>query len=150
MTDKNDRPEETGFIIVDKRIGAKKSNDKSSTEADQEASGSEKKGEHEGASFQREEKPDTKASKQTPLPEIDFSSFIISLSTSVYIHLGDIPDPVTNKTVINLAMAKQTIDIIAMLKEKTEGNLTKEEDQIIDDMLYNLRMKFVAASGKSS
>ncbi|MBN2374008.1 DUF1844 domain-containing protein [bacterium] len=92
------------------------------------------------------EEPGQTDRQQAPLPEVDFSSFIISLSTSVYIHLGDIPDPVTNEKTINLAMAKQTIDLISMLKAKTEGNRTEEEDKLIEDMLYNLRMRFVTAS----
>jgi hypothetical protein len=80
---------------------------------------------------------------------VDFPSFIMSLSTSVFIHLGEIPDPTTNQKSINLPLAKQTIDLIAMLKKKTEGNRTKDEDRLMDELLYNLRMKFLALSSKN-
>lgn len=78
-----------------------------------------------------------------PLPEITFSSFIISLSSSALFHFGEIPDPVTNKKQRNLPLAKQTIDILGIIKEKTIGNLTKEENQLLDNLLYDLRMRYV-------
>lgn len=77
---------------------------------------------------------------------IDFSSFIYSLAHQALYHLGEMPDPVTKKKEKNLPIAKQTIDIIAMLKEKTKGNLNREEEEIIEAVLYELRMKYVKAS----
>jgi len=75
-----------------------------------------------------------------------FSTFILSLSTSVLVHLGNLPDPVSNTKEVNLQLARQTISIIEMLKEKTEGNLTKEEENLIDSVLYDVRLEFVNAS----
>jgi hypothetical protein len=79
----------------------------------------------------------------TELPPLDFSSFVFSLSTSTMIFLGILPDPVTEKTTRNLAVAKQHIDLLGMLQEKTAGNLTPDEAHFLEQSLYDLRMKFV-------
>jgi hypothetical protein len=79
-----------------------------------------------------------------PLPEVTFSTFVFSLSTSALIHLGEIADPQTNEVHRNLPLAKQTIDILGMLKDKTAGNLTSDEENLLSNMLYELRMKYVA------
>lgn len=81
--------------------------------------------------------------EKVALPEVDFSSFIFSLSTSALIHFGLIADPMTKKTEKNLPLAKQTIDLLAMLKDKTKGNLTNEEAELLDRILYDLRMRYV-------
>ena len=77
------------------------------------------------------------------LPEMDFSLFISSLGMQALIEFGEITNPVTKKKEENLDQARQTIDIIGMLKEKTEGNLTEDETKILDSLLYELRMKYV-------
>jgi hypothetical protein len=77
------------------------------------------------------------------LPEIDFSTFIFSLSTSALFHFGDFPDPSTQKAEKNLLAAKQTIDILGMLKEKTRGNLESAEEELLDNFLFELRMRYV-------
>lgn len=77
------------------------------------------------------------------LPVIDFSTFIFSLNSSALVHLGAIEDPATGKKNKNLPIAKQTIDIIGMLENKTHGNLTNEEKNLLKDILYNLRMLYV-------
>jgi hypothetical protein len=86
--------------------------------------------------------------EEPPLPEINFSSFIFSLSTSAMYHFGDFPDPVTKEGNRNLPAAKQTIDILSILKTKTEGNLDENEKQLLDGMLYELRMRFVKEVAK--
>ncbi len=78
-----------------------------------------------------------------PLPEIDFSSFIFSLSTSALLHLGEIPDPATHKREKDLPLAKQTIDILGMLKEKTRGNLTPDEEKLMENILTDLRWRYI-------
>ncbi len=83
------------------------------------------------------------------VPQTDFSTFILTLSTSAMLYLGEIPDPDGRKTEINLHMARHSIDLLSMLREKTRGNLTQEEQKLLDGMIYDLRMKFVAKSGKS-
>jgi hypothetical protein len=87
-----------------------------------------------------------KREEPTALPEINFSTFVISLSSSALIHLGIAPDPMTGEQKKDLAIAKQTIDMLAMLQEKTRGNLTEEEAQLMESMLYDLRMRYVAES----
>jgi hypothetical protein len=81
-----------------------------------------------------------------PLPEIDFSTFVLSLASSALCHLGQLPHPDTEKPEINLALAKQTIDILGMLQGKTRGNLTRDEEKLLDNLLYDLRLKYVEAT----
>jgi hypothetical protein len=78
-----------------------------------------------------------------PLAEIAFSTFLLSLSTSAFTHLGAIPDPATGETKKNLLLAKQTIDLLGMLREKTRNNLSSDEEEFFDSLLYDLRMKYV-------
>jgi len=95
----------------------------------------------------REKEKEPKETRGTaPLPEINFSSFLLSLSSSILLHLGEIADPQTGGKKKDLALAKQTIDIIALLKEKTKGNLSEEEGKLLEHLLYDLRMRFVKAS----
>ncbi len=76
----------------------------------------------------------------------DFSTLVITLSTSALLYLGEIPDPETNAPAVNLPLARHSIDILSMLKDKTKGNLTPQESSLLDGFLYDLRMKFVARS----
>ncbi len=81
-------------------------------------------------------------------PPLNFSSFILSLSSSVLINLGVIENPVTKKTEKEPEAAKQTIELIELLKEKTKGNLTEEELRLLDDILRELRLQYCEATGK--
>ena len=90
-------------------------------------------------------KADTHA--EAPLPTLDFATFIMSLNASALVNIGMIDDPVTGKKMKNLVLGKQTIDIIAMLEEKTKGNLTVDEEKLLKGMLYDLRIAFVKHSG---
>jgi len=83
-----------------------------------------------------------------PAVPIDFTTFIFSLSSSAAIHLGLAPHPDRPDCCENLPMAKQTIDILVLLQEKTKGNLTGEEERMLSDILYNLRMAYVDAVAK--
>jgi hypothetical protein len=95
----------------------------------------------------KDEKAEEEKEKEfTPLPEVNFSSFLLSLSSSILLHLGEIADPQSGEKKKDLALAKQTIDIITLLKDKTEGNLTEEEKNLLEHLLYDLRMRFVKAS----
>ncbi len=78
------------------------------------------------------------------LPGIDFSTLLLSLSTSVFVHLGQAPSP-DGQTTKNIPLAKQTIDIIEMLQKKTQGNLLAEETELLTQLLYDLRLRYVAA-----
>ena len=80
--------------------------------------------------------------------KIDFSTFIMSLTSSAFYHLGDIADPETGKTETNLPAVQQTIDMLIMLKEKTQGNLSEEEGKLLEQLTYELQMKFMQKSKK--
>jgi len=80
--------------------------------------------------------------------EINFAAFIFSLGRSAFIHLGEEPDPVSGEKKVSLQLAKETIDIISMLEEKTKGNLTQEEGQLVKNLLYALRMRYVEIASK--
>lgn len=83
-----------------------------------------------------------------PAAEIDFSTFVISLSTQALMHLGEIANPISGKVEIDVPLAKQTIDILGVLKDKTRGNLNASEDRLMEDILFDLRMKYVEAVKK--
>ena len=80
--------------------------------------------------------------------EPNFSIFVSSLSMQTLIFLGEIDNPITHKKEENLDQAKYIIDTLAMLKEKTKGNLTANEANLCDNVLYELRMKYTAKAGK--
>lgn len=86
----------------------------------------------------------------TDQPAISFTAFIMSLATTAAVHFGDIADPVSGTSQPNLPAASQMIDILSMLKEKTRGNLDAEETELVDNLLYELRMRYVEASGGGS
>lgn len=97
-------------------------------------------------------------SKKTPpkgaddadhLPAIDFSTFVLSLSHSALVHLGDAPPPDGHKPERDLQLAKQTIDLLGILQEKTRNNLNGEEERMLDQVLYDLRLRFVEISKSS-
>jgi hypothetical protein len=81
-------------------------------------------------------------------PRITFSLFVLSLSASAEIHLGQLPPPGSDTPAPpNLREAAHLIEVIAMLKEKTAGNLEESEEQLVDAVLYDLRMRYVEAEG---
>lgn len=86
--------------------------------------------------------------KKSESAVIDFTTFILSLASSIQIHLGLIENPATKKIDADMVAARQTIDILSLLKEKTKGNLSDEEERLLDYVLYDLRMKFVEMSKK--
>jgi len=92
-----------------------------------------------------EPKPGPAGEKTCPesLPELSFASFVISLNTSALIHLGLLPDPASGQIQPNPELARQTIDLLGVLKEKTANNLAQEEQDLLDNLLYDLRLKFV-------
>ena len=82
-------------------------------------------------------------------PEPDFTTFMLSLSSSALMNLGLVNHPVTGKSEKDLPMAKHTIDILGMLKEKTSGNLTEDEKKLIENMLSELRLNYVKVTEKA-
>jgi hypothetical protein len=89
---------------------------------------------------------DSGTESQIPLPEMNFSTFVVSLNASALMHLGLMADPIQGQKVKNLELGKQTIDILVMLEEKTRGNLATEEEKLLQSILYDLRINFVKQS----
>jgi len=127
--------EDKGFVIKDRRSF----NDQGELKKDDSASTEEK------VKREPEKRPPKAETASPPLPEVNFSSLILSLSSTAFLHLGEIPDPSTGQKTKDLALAKHVIDTIGMLKEKTEGNLTKEEKPLIENILTELRLRYVKA-----
>ncbi len=132
--------EKKDFVVRDRRIFSEDSQEaKQPTEEDRKPP-PEKEA--------KRESPKPAAAQEQPkaapeFPEINFSTFVMSLNASVLFHLGVIEDPATGKQTKNLPMAKQTIDILSMLEKKTTGNLTHDEEQLIKNILYDLRILYV-------
>jgi hypothetical protein len=80
------------------------------------------------------------------LPEVTFAGLVLSLNASALVHLGELPMPETDETQKDLVIAKHAIDTLSLLKNKTKGNLTKDEEGLLDAVLYELHMKFIKAS----
>lgn len=131
-------PEDKGYKVEDRRFLHKSEEEKARIKEEEAAR------QEAGAAAQEAFKESTReAPGEMPLPEITFASFLISLSSSAFIHLGDIPDPVTGETKKDLSLAKQTIDLLGLLREKTRNNLQEDEERLFDHLLYDLRMRFV-------
>jgi Domain of unknown function (DUF1844) len=129
-----DKEEKKGFRVIDKRTAA-------------DATEKEEKVKKETKAQAKEARKEAEAKQPPPVPEVTFSAFVYSLSTSALVHLGEIPEPITEKMDKNLPLAKQTIDILGILQEKTKGNLTPEEENLLNSFLYDLRMRYVKAMG---
>jgi hypothetical protein len=80
------------------------------------------------------------------LPRIDFATFVLSLSHSALVHLGDALNPINGAPDENLPMARQTIDLLNLLEQKTRGNLSGEEERVLQQVLYDLRLRYVEVS----
>jgi hypothetical protein len=148
MSEDND---EKGFVIKDKRIfdetgdvRNEKAEDKPKKETPEKPDISEKE-----EIPKRTEETGSREEEAQPFPEINFAGFIFSLHTSALLHFGDFPDPVSNEKSRNLPAAKQTIEILDMMKDKTRGNLDENEEKLLDGILYELKMRYVTESEKT-
>ena len=130
-----------GFTVQDRRRFSPDTGEvrKEAPEESEAARGAEQKTQSAGGSHD---------AKEEALPEINFSTFVISLSTQALMHLGEIANPISEKVEIDVPVAKQMIDILAMLKDKSRGNLSASEDRLMEDILFDLRMKYVEAVKK--
>ncbi|MCP9455042.1 MAG: DUF1844 domain-containing protein [Nitrospira sp.] len=127
--------QEQGFVVRDRRgIGVSATTGPS---AAQEQSAAEEK------PTTSSSRPSTSAPQEASLP-VTFSSFVISLGSSALMLMGERLDPRQEAMPVNLPQAKEIIDLLSILEEKTKGNLTSEEQTVLRDMLYALRMKYVA------
>lgn len=119
----SDESSERGFVVIDKRGREPEESDEKVAPAEEPAVARE-------------------------LPKPDFASLVVSLGSSALFHLGLVPDPTTGEPgEPDLALARQTIDLVEILQEKTRGNLTPEEDQLMQSLLTDLRMRYVERSG---
>lgn len=127
--------DEKGFVIKDRRSfdkdGGLKEEKEPETKAPPEADN------------RQEAKKDE--DKMPPLPEVNFNALIFSLSSSAFFNLGEIADPQTGEKHKDFPLAKHSIDIIAMLRDKTKGNLNEEEQKFLDNILADLRLRYVKA-----
>ncbi len=136
-----DEKEESGFTVSDKRHfredGELRSVEPEPPKPKQEP---------------REEVKDPQATAAEPPPgtyaQIDFPSYILSYYTQGLVLLGEVPNPYTNQKEEDLEGARHTVDILSMLQEKTKGNLSKDEEQLLDNVLYELRMKFMSKTSR--
>jgi len=137
----DEKEEKKDFVVKDRRIFAEENLDAREKE-EKEAPAAEEKTEAE--TKEADEKPDA-GDQEPPLqfPEINFATFVASLNASALLQLGAIDDPTTGTKNKNLPMAKQTIDILSMMQEKTEGNLSEEEENLLKNILYDLRLMYV-------
>ena len=95
------------------------------------------------------EEPLSQAKDEKTIPEVaDFSFFVLGLHMQTLVFLGEVPNPVTGKTEKDLRQARYMIDTLNMLKEKTEGNLNENEMKLIDEILYDLRMKYASGANQ--
>lgn len=81
------------------------------------------------------------------LPEVTFTAFVISLNTAALFHFGELADPETGRTARDLMLAKHTIDTLKLLQEKTAGNLTSDEENLLETVLYDLQLRYVKVVG---
>jgi hypothetical protein len=129
-----DNVEGEGFVIKDKR-SSQISEDDASFLDDQEVKDS------------QEQKTPSEGEQAEPF-QVDFSAFIMSLTSSAFYHLGDMADPTTGKKEVNLPAVQQTIDMLIMLREKTKGNLKEDENKLLEQLIYELQVKYVAKTKK--
>ncbi len=119
---------EKGFVIKDNRT------------LDETGKAKPEPSDEEAPNVKGKEKP---SHDEMPLPEVNFATLIFSLSSTALLHLGQLPDPQTNEKKKDLSLAKHAIDTIAMLKEKTAGNLSADEEKFIVNVLTDLRLRYV-------
>lgn len=117
-----------GGIAVEKPVGVSKEEDEKRREELKE---------------EKRQKEYEEMCKSHDVPPLTFATFVMSLSTAILVHFGDMPDPVSGRRESNLLFARQNIDLLGLLQEKTKGNLTKDESEILEDALFRLRLRFV-------
>lgn len=132
--------EEQGFTVTDKR-GFR--TDKEAERPDAAEKAAETTGTVEPGKQEKGRDNDTDAR-----PPIDFPAYILSYYTQGMVLLGEVPNPYTNKKEEDTDAARHTIDILTMLEEKTRGNLSDNEKQLLETVLYELRMKFMTKTNR--
>jgi hypothetical protein len=129
---------DSGFVVKDKRLFAEGTD----SEKEPAASAFEEK-----PKLKEDEQKNINPEKEFNYPPINFTNFVLSLSTSAMFHFGDFPDHEGGTPQKNLPAAKQTIDILDILNEKTKGNLSEQENNLIQGILYELKLRYVKENG---
>lgn len=80
--------------------------------------------------------------------QVDFTTFLFGLASTALIHLGAAPHPETQTTQVDLVLARESLELLGLLRTKTRGNLTTEEEKVFDELLADLRLRFVEATQK--
>lgn len=143
MAEDQDKPERS-FKVQDRRRFTETGETRTEEAGREEARPEEKRTEAPAGPGPAVPVGDPRATAQSQEPfEINFAAFVISLSTQALAHLGEMLSPVDGTMRVDLEAARQIIDIIAMLRDKTKGNLDDAESALLDDALYDLRMKYV-------
>lgn len=142
-------PEDKGYTVEDRRYLHLSEEEKAKVRAEEDKRTTKDTVAEEA--FQEASQKAATAAGQTEgrarLPEITFASLLVSLSSTAFVSLGAVPDPDSGKTEKNLPLAKQTINLLGLLREKTRNNLTVEEENLFDHLLHDLRMAYVREVG---
>jgi hypothetical protein len=133
--------EEQGFRVTDKR-GFQEDGAVRNSEAAEKVEEKPKSEPSSATQSGSEEQPGQR------MPPIDFPSYLLSYYTQGLVLLGEVPNPYTNKKEEDVEAARHTIAILSMLEQKTQGNLSKDEQQLLENVLYELRMKFMAKTNR--
>ncbi len=131
--------DENGFKIVDKRKGES---------SDVQESPDIPENSREAAGKDAEEQKTGKDSPGSEFYEVSFDRYLLQLATQALFALGLVPNPITKKTEKDIPAAKYTIDLLELIQQKTKGNLDENEEKILEDILYDLRMKYVQSIKK--
>ncbi|SRR6266540_2785964 len=132
---------EQAFTVTDKRFSARR-------DAAQERPSDSSQSGPAATEPQRRAQSQVGARAAAGSEEVNFASFLISLGTQAFVHLGDIPNPLTQKREKDIAAAKHMIDLLGMLEAKTKGNLTDDEEGLLRQLLFDLRMRYVRETGQ--
>ena len=137
--EQEEQEEQDSFRVTDKRIFSE----------DGEARASETSGESSPADEPARDIPESAPDEDSrQRPPIDFPSYLLSYYTQGLVLLGEVPNPYTNKKEEDTEAARHTIDILVMLEEKTKGNLSQDEEKLLENVLYELRMKYMAKTNR--
>jgi hypothetical protein len=131
---------ERSFTVSDRRFSARRESEDRPSESRQAASPS--------AEHSSQAQPSGAGERATAAPGTDFTSFLISLGTQAFLHLGDIPNPMTQQREKDLPAAKHMIDLLALLEAKTAGNLTGDEERLLRQLLTDLRLRYVRETSR--
>jgi Domain of unknown function (DUF1844) len=136
----DDERDERSFTVSDRRFSARRESEDRPSERPQSAASSTER--------PTQAPPQADAPHATAAEGMNFASFLISLGTQAFMHLGDIPNPLTQQREKDLPAAKQMIDLLGILQTKTQGNLTADEERLLQQLLLDLRLRYVRETGR--